>query len=86
MLGFMERYMKACALDRDLPKTGNINVQPFSRETMCEIDSFKNFVRKKFQKDTFDNMHFAKYMWHVVKVSASTFTSVKSKMDTRRSC
>jgi hypothetical protein len=75
MLGYMERYMKACALDKNLAETKDIKAQAFDRNTMCEIDSLKNFVRKKFDKITFDKMHFAKYMWHVVYVPVSTSTS-----------
>lgn len=83
MLGYMENYMKACLRDDKLPETKDIKASPMARKSMCEVDSLKNFVRKKFDKDKFDKMHFAKYMWHVVYVpasastatSASTFTS-----------
>ena len=83
VLGWMENYMKACARDKNLPETKDLNVPPMSRNSMCEVDKLKNFVRKKFDKDKFDKMHFAKYMWHVVYVpasaSASAATSAKGK-------
>jgi hypothetical protein len=78
VLGYMERYMKACALDKNPPETKDIQAQAFDRNTMCEIDSLKNFVRKKFDKVTFDKMHFAKYMWHVVYAPVSTSASASA--------
>lgn len=82
MLGYMERYMKACALDKNPPETKDIQVPAFDRNTMCEIDSLKNFVRKKFDKVKFDKMHFAKYMWHVVYVPVSTSTAASTAAST----
>ncbi|KAH6644863.1 hypothetical protein C7974DRAFT_384413 [Boeremia exigua] len=72
MLVYMEKYMKACSQVDDPAETRDIDVLPFDRETMCELDAWKSSVGTEFDASWANKVDFAKYMWRVVEVPVST--------------